>query len=102
VAGATYSSSGVNLELYAEGMARLPAHMRRTQCPRVISAEGGFAALFQMDLPGLFRRGSSANNSPPGERPQRDESRAPVADAVTDAFTGPAQMNFEHLTHVHS
>jgi phosphoribosylformylglycinamidine cyclo-ligase len=57
VAGATYSSSGVNLELYAEGMARLPAHMRRTQCPRVISAEGGFAALFQMDLPGLFRRG---------------------------------------------
>ena len=57
VAGATYSSSGVNLELYAQGMARLPAHMRRTQCPRVISAEGGFAALFQMELPGLFRRG---------------------------------------------
>ena len=57
MAGATYSSSGVNLELYAQGMARLPAHMRRTQCPRVISPEGGFAALFQMDLPGLFRRG---------------------------------------------
>ena len=47
----------MNLELYAEGMARLPAHMRRTQCPRVMSAAGGFAALFQMDLPGLFRRG---------------------------------------------
>ena len=31
--------------------------MRRTQCPRVISQEGGFAALFQMELPGLFRRG---------------------------------------------
>jgi phosphoribosylformylglycinamidine cyclo-ligase len=54
--GATYASSGVDLALYAEGMARLPAHMRRTQCPRVISAEGGFAALFQMTLPGLFRR----------------------------------------------
>jgi phosphoribosylformylglycinamidine cyclo-ligase len=57
VSGATYSSAGVNLELYREGMARLPAHMRRTQCPRVLSAEGGFAALFQFDLKGLFSRG---------------------------------------------
>jgi len=31
VNGATYSSAGVDLELYREGMARLPAHMRRTQ-----------------------------------------------------------------------
>ena len=57
VSGATYSSAGVNLELYREGMARLPAHMRRTQCPRVMSPEGGFAALFQLDFKGLFRRG---------------------------------------------
>ncbi len=57
MSGATYSSAGVNLELYAEGMARLPAHMRRTHCPRVISPEGGFAALFQLDLKGLFSRG---------------------------------------------
>ena len=57
VSGATYSSAGVNLELYREGMARLPAHMRRTQCPRVMSQEGGFAALFALDLPGLFARG---------------------------------------------
>ena len=57
VSGATYSSAGVNLELYREGMARLPAHMRRTQCPRVMSREGGFAALFALDLPGLFARG---------------------------------------------
>ena len=57
VSGATYSSAGVNLELYREGMARLPAHMRRTQCPRVMSPEGGFAALFQLDLKGLFSRG---------------------------------------------
>ena len=54
--GATYSSAGVNLELYREGMSRLPAHMRRTQCPRVMSPEGGFAALFQLDFKGLFSR----------------------------------------------
>jgi phosphoribosylformylglycinamidine cyclo-ligase len=57
VSGATYSSAGVDLGLYREGMARLPAHMRRTQCPRVVSPEGGFAALFQLDLGGLFARG---------------------------------------------
>ncbi len=57
MSGATYSSAGVNLELYREGMARLPAHMRRTQCPRVMSAEGGFAALFRLDLKDLFARG---------------------------------------------
>jgi phosphoribosylformylglycinamidine cyclo-ligase len=57
VSGATYSSAGVDLGLYREGMARLPAHMRRTHCPRVLSAEGGFAALFQLDLKGLFARG---------------------------------------------
>ena len=38
-------------------MARIPAHLRRTQCPRVAGREGSFAALFQLDLPGLFRRG---------------------------------------------
>jgi len=57
VSGATYSSAGVDLDLYREGMARLPAHMRRTQCPRVLSQEGGFAALFQLDFKGLFSRG---------------------------------------------
>ena len=57
MSGATYSSAGVNLELYREGMARLPAHMRRTQCPRVMSQEGGFAALFALDFKGLFARG---------------------------------------------
>ncbi|MFM7035980.1 MAG: phosphoribosylformylglycinamidine cyclo-ligase [Planctomycetia bacterium] len=54
--GATYSSAGVDLELYEEAMSRLPAHMRRTQCPRVVSQEGGFAALFRLDFNGLFRR----------------------------------------------
>jgi phosphoribosylformylglycinamidine cyclo-ligase len=56
VPGATYSSAGVDLELYEEAMARLPAHMRRTQCPRVVSPEGGFAALFRLDFKGLFQR----------------------------------------------
>ena len=56
MSGATYSSAGVNLELYEQSMARLPAHMRRTHCPRVMSAEGGFAALFRLDVPGLFKR----------------------------------------------
>jgi len=56
VSGATYSSAGVDLALYEESMARLPAHMRRTQCPRVISKEGGFAAVFQLQLQGLFAR----------------------------------------------
>jgi phosphoribosylformylglycinamidine cyclo-ligase len=57
VSGATYSSAGVDLESYRDAMARIPAHLRRTQCPRVAGREGSFAALFQLDLPGLFRRG---------------------------------------------
>ena len=57
MSGATYSSAGVDLAVYREAMSRLPAHMRRTQCPRVVSREGGFAALFQLDLQGLFARG---------------------------------------------
>jgi phosphoribosylformylglycinamidine cyclo-ligase len=57
VSGATYSSAGVDLAVYRESMSRLPAHMRRTQCPRVMSPEGGFAALFQLDFKGLFSRG---------------------------------------------
>jgi phosphoribosylformylglycinamidine cyclo-ligase len=57
VPGATYSSAGVDLELYREGMSRLPSLLRRTQCPRVIGAEGGFAALFALDFPkNLFNR----------------------------------------------
>ena len=57
MSGATYSSAGVDLVAYREAMARLPAHMRRTHCPRVLGREGSFAALFQLDLAGLFARG---------------------------------------------
>lgn len=57
VSGATYSSAGVDLVAYADAMARLPAHLRRTHCPRVLGREGSFAALFQLDLKGLFAKG---------------------------------------------
>ena len=50
MSGASYSSAGVDLVAYREAMARLPAHMRRTHCPRVMGREGSFAALFQLDL----------------------------------------------------
>ena len=56
VSGATYSSAGVDLALYEKAMEKLPAHMRRTQCPRVMSKDGGFAAIFQLQLQGLFAR----------------------------------------------
>ncbi len=54
---ATYKDSGVDLEVYRQSMARLPALMNRTRSPRVLPAEGGFAGLFQLDFPGkLFAR----------------------------------------------
>ncbi|TWT67741.1 Phosphoribosylformylglycinamidine cyclo-ligase [Posidoniimonas polymericola] len=54
---ATYKDSGVDLELYQQSMARLPALMNRTRSPRVLPADGGFAGLFQLDFAGkLFAR----------------------------------------------
>src|SRR3954466_10346874 len=54
---ATYKDSGVDLEVYAESMSRLPRLLRRTHSPRVLPAEGGFAGLFQLDFTdGLFAR----------------------------------------------
>jgi phosphoribosylformylglycinamidine cyclo-ligase len=53
----TYKQSGVDLDVYAESMSRLPRLMRRTHSPRVLPAEGGFAGLFQLDFSdGLFAR----------------------------------------------
>lgn len=57
MSGATYSSAGVDLDSYRDAMARIPVHLRRTHCPRVAGREGSFAALFDLDFPGLFRRG---------------------------------------------
>lgn len=53
----TYRDAGVDLEIYQESMARLPALLRRTHCPRVLPWNNGFAGLFQLDFAGgLFSR----------------------------------------------
>jgi phosphoribosylformylglycinamidine cyclo-ligase len=57
MAKTSYKDSGVDLDVYAESMARLPRLLRRTHSPRVLAAEGGFAGLFQLDFSdGLFAR----------------------------------------------
>lgn len=54
---ATYKDAGVDLDVYAESMKRLPKLMHRTFSPRVIPSDGGFAGLFQLDFAGkLFSR----------------------------------------------
>ena len=54
---ATYKEAGVDLEVYRQAMARLPALLHRTYSPRVISNEGGFAGLYQLDFTSaLFAR----------------------------------------------
>jgi phosphoribosylformylglycinamidine cyclo-ligase len=54
---ATYKDAGVDLDVYAESMSRLPRLMHRTFSPRVIPSDGGFAGLFQLDFDGkLFAR----------------------------------------------
>ena len=53
----TYKEAGVDLDVYAESMSRLPRLMHRTYSPRVIPSDGGFAGLFRLDFPGkLFSR----------------------------------------------
>jgi len=46
---ATYKDSGVDLDIYAESMARLPNLVRRTFTDRVLRLDGGFAGLFQLN-----------------------------------------------------
>jgi len=53
----TYKDAGVDLDQYAEAMARLPRWLARTHSPRVLPLEGGFAGLFQLDFANpLFAR----------------------------------------------
>ncbi len=52
----TYESAGLNLELYEQAMARLPAIMKRTHGPRVMDLPGGFAGLFRLDNSPEFKR----------------------------------------------
>jgi len=57
MAKATYKDAGVDLDVYAESMARLPRLIARTNTPRVLKLEGGFAGLFQLDFSNhLFAR----------------------------------------------
>jgi phosphoribosylformylglycinamidine cyclo-ligase len=44
----TYKDAGVDLELYEQAMAKLPALMQKTHTPRVMPMPGGFAGLFQL------------------------------------------------------
>ena len=44
----TYKSAGLDLKLYDQAMARLPALMQRTHTPRVMDLPGGFAGLFRL------------------------------------------------------
>ncbi|GIW94019.1 MAG: phosphoribosylformylglycinamidine cyclo-ligase [Pirellulaceae bacterium] len=46
----TYKDAGVDLDRYADAMARLPRWMHRTYSPRVIPLDGGFAGLFRLDF----------------------------------------------------
>ncbi|MEN0110120.1 MAG: phosphoribosylformylglycinamidine cyclo-ligase [Planctomycetota bacterium] len=53
----SYKDAGVDLDVYADSMSRLPRLMRRTHTPRVLPLEGGFAGLFRLDFAGkLFAR----------------------------------------------
>lgn len=45
----TYKESGVDLEKYADAMARLPKHVEKTFSSRVLRNPGGFAGLFHLD-----------------------------------------------------
>lgn len=57
MAKATYKDSGVDLDIYRKAMARLPRLIHRTQTPRVMKLDGGFAGLFQLDFANpLFAR----------------------------------------------
>lgn len=54
---ATYKSAGVDLEAYNEALQRLPRLLARTNTPRVIPLEQGFAGLFALDFSApLFAR----------------------------------------------
>ena len=52
----TYKSAGLDLKLYDQAMARLPALMQRTHTPRVMDLPGGFAGLFRMGQSRKFDR----------------------------------------------
>lgn len=52
----TYKSAGLDLDLYDQAMARLPALMKKTHTPRVMDLPGGFAGMFRLDRSKKFSR----------------------------------------------
>ncbi len=57
MAKATYKDAGVDLDVYAQSMSRLPRLVKRTFSPRVMQLDGGFAGLFKLDFDSaLFAR----------------------------------------------
>ena len=52
----TYQSAGLDLKLYDQAMARLPALMQRTHTPRVMDLPGAFAGLFRLGKSRKFPR----------------------------------------------
>ena len=49
---ATYKDAGVDLDVYAESMSRLPKLVSSTFSPRVMRLDGGFAGLFRLQQEG--------------------------------------------------
>src|SRR5882724_278457 len=52
----TYKDAGLDLKLYDQAMARLPALMEQTNTPRVMELPGGFAGLFRLGKSRKFDR----------------------------------------------
>ncbi len=52
----TYKDAGLDLKLYDQAMARLPALMEHTNTPRVMAMPGGFAGLFRLGKSRKFDR----------------------------------------------
>jgi len=85
MAKATYKQAGVDLDAYGEAMARLPRLISRTQTPRVLRLERGFAGLFELDFTSqLFAR----------------KYRAPVLVACTDGVG--TKLKLASMTGVHN
>ena len=83
--GVSYKDAGVDLDVYAEAMSRLPRLMHRTHSPRVLSSDGGFAGLFRLD----FKNRLFARNY-----------RDPVLVAGTDGVG--TKLKLAQLTEVHN
>lgn len=81
----TYKSSGVDLDVYAESMSRLPKLVAKTFSPRVMRLDGGFA--------GLFRLNGSVSRSGLGNRRYEDPVLVSCTDGVGTKIKIACQTN---------